>query len=130
MIASRFGASSLERGNGFVLVSSESEERSRFTYLRAALREPPVRRHPFAWSFFRSALAETLNQTMIDRRDVPVTELTDAELFVVAAGGLPEPREDSKKVASSSRAVHTPAIDLFSKTALKNASCTNRITAD
>ena len=33
---------------------------------------------------------------MIDRRDVPVTGLTDAELFAVAAGGLPEPREDSK----------------------------------
>jgi len=62
----------------------------------AALREPPIRRYPFAWSFFRSGLAETLNPTMIDRRDVPVTGLTDAELFAVAAGGLPEPREDSK----------------------------------
>ena len=43
MIASRFDASSLERGNGFVLVSSESEERSRFTYLRAGTAAPGSR---------------------------------------------------------------------------------------
>ena len=40
MIASRFRASSLERGNGFVLVSSEYEERGRFTYLRAGSGAP------------------------------------------------------------------------------------------
>src|SRR6516162_121945 len=72
----------------------------------AALREPPIRRYPFAWSFFRSGLAETLNPTMIDRRDVPVTGLTDAELFAVAAGGLPEPREDSKMLLRSPHASH------------------------
>src|SRR5437660_4980097 len=27
---------------------------------------------------------------VIDRRDLPATELTDAELIVIAAGGLPE----------------------------------------
>jgi hypothetical protein len=33
---------------------------------------------------------------MLDRRDVPVTELTDAELFAIAAGGLPEKEGDPK----------------------------------
>ena len=31
---------------------------------------------------------------MLDRREVPVTEMTDAELFAIAAGGLPERKED------------------------------------
>ena len=35
---------------------------------------------------------------VIDRRDLPVTELTDAELIVIAAGGLPERKEDDTKV--------------------------------
>jgi hypothetical protein len=30
---------------------------------------------------------------MLDRREVPVTEMTDAELFAIAAGGLPERKE-------------------------------------
>jgi hypothetical protein len=30
---------------------------------------------------------------VIDRRDLPVTELTDAELLVIAAGGLPAHEE-------------------------------------
>ena len=66
---------------------------------------------------------------MLDRREVPVTEMTDAELFAIAAGGLPE-RKEYCSAPSSRTEVHTLAIDLFSKTALKNASCTNRITAD
>ena len=35
---------------------------------------------------------------VIDRRDLPVTELTDAELFAIAAGGLPERKEEHTKV--------------------------------
>ena len=35
---------------------------------------------------------------MLDRRDIPVTEMTDAELFPVAAGGLPERNADDTKV--------------------------------
>jgi hypothetical protein len=35
---------------------------------------------------------------MLDRRDLPVRELTDAELFAIAAGGLPEPKEDDTEV--------------------------------
>ena len=35
---------------------------------------------------------------VIDRRDIPVTEMTDAELFAIAAGGLPERKEDDTKV--------------------------------
>jgi len=31
---------------------------------------------------------------VIDRRDLPITELTDAELLIIAAGGLPERKED------------------------------------
>ena len=35
---------------------------------------------------------------VIDRRDLPITELTDAELLVIAAGGLPERKENDTKV--------------------------------
>jgi hypothetical protein len=35
---------------------------------------------------------------MLDRRDIPVTEMTDAELFAIAAGGLPEDKENDTKV--------------------------------
>jgi hypothetical protein len=35
---------------------------------------------------------------LLDRRDVPVTELTDAELHFIAAGGLLERREDDSEV--------------------------------
>jgi hypothetical protein len=35
---------------------------------------------------------------MLDRRDVPVTELSDAELLAIAAGGLSEREEEHTKV--------------------------------
>jgi hypothetical protein len=35
---------------------------------------------------------------MLDRRDIPVRDMTDAELFAVAAGGLPERNADDTKV--------------------------------
>jgi hypothetical protein len=35
---------------------------------------------------------------VIDRRDFPVTELTDAELLVIAVGALPERKEDDTEV--------------------------------
>jgi hypothetical protein len=35
---------------------------------------------------------------VVDRRDVSVRELTDAELLEIAAGGLSEHKEDSAKV--------------------------------
>ena len=38
---------------------------------------------------------------VIDRRDFPVTEFTDAELLVIAAGALPERKEDDTEVSSS-----------------------------
>ena len=35
---------------------------------------------------------------MLDRRDVPITELTIAELHFIAAGGLLEHKEDDTKL--------------------------------
>jgi hypothetical protein len=35
---------------------------------------------------------------VIDRRDLPVTKLTDAELIEIVAGGLPERKEDDTEV--------------------------------
>jgi hypothetical protein len=91
------------------LIGSVNREKPFNDALRIALRSDPHRLRRIAEKLAEKAeegdlaaireIADRLDGKpiqMLDRRDVPVTELTDAELFAIAAGGLPEKEGDPK----------------------------------
>lgn len=79
--------------------------------LRTALKRDPLRLRRIAEKLAEKAeqgdmaaireIADRLDGKpvqMLDRRDVPITELTMAELYVIAGGELLEHKEDDTKV--------------------------------
>jgi hypothetical protein len=92
-------------------IGSPNREKPFNDALRIALRSNPLRLRRIAEKLAEKAeqgdlaaireIADLLDGKpvqVIDRRDLPITELTDAELLVIAAGGLPERKENDTKV--------------------------------
>src|SRR5436190_23691177 len=84
-------------------IGSVNREKPFNDALRVALKRDPLRLHRIAEKLADKAeegdlaaireIADRLDgkpTQVVDRRDVPIDELTDAELHFIASGGLPE----------------------------------------